>query len=272
MLTEKDSKKIPEPADNPWRTITVDTSACRRYQIGPLKMWIEGAGREWMVAYSHCPEERFTLEIGIDEAKPEDLQWTQIITGAPSATLRFVPIMPDRPVVVRLRNPTRIEKDGNCVLFAFIPVWVQLNIGETTEGLLEMPTVKLSNTWFGDTTMAGEMCYSLKIPCELTLVTDVLGPYRVICPVRIHNTSDADLALERVCIHVEHLSIYRGRQGNWANEVAAEYRKEEQKCEIRYGSCAPEYDGIGDLLSEARDPVSRNLLLRTIGSLKTMSF
>ncbi len=258
--------------NSPWSEFQFDTPVCQRYQIGPLKMWIHGDGHEWMVSYTHSPDDRHILELGIKDEKPEDLQWTQIIVRNPDRVIRFFPVMPDRAVVVRLRNPTKIEKDGECVLFVFIPVWVRIFVGrDSTEGILDLPSVMLSNTWFGDT-VSGELCYSLKIPCELALTTTNLGLHRVICPVRIRNRSDGDLLLQRICVHVDHLSIYRGTKANWANEVNAEYQGEEQTCSISYHEKPPEFDEIEGMLMPAREQNSNGLMQRTIGNLKNISF
>jgi hypothetical protein len=257
---------------SPWSEFKFDIPVCRRYQIGPLKMWIQGDDRKWMVSYIHKPEEKNCLELGIEEEKPDDVQWTQMIISKPSNSLRFLPIMPDRPVVVRLRNPTKVKKNGECVLFVFIPVWVRICIGsDASGGIQDLPSVMLSNTWFGDT-ISGELCYSLKIPSELALVIPSLGPHRVICPVRIRNCSDGDLLLERLCVHVDNLNIYRGAEGNWANEVDAEYNGEDQTCSISYKEEPPGFDKIESLLMVAREPVSTSLMQRTIGNLRAISF
>ncbi len=94
--------------------------------------------------------------------KPENLTWNRYIYKSELNIIRFVPYLPDRPVVVDPESPIRILPDNSALFFVSIPSWIRIFTGTQEKiMLLEVPAEVLSNTWFGDP-MEGELCYSLK--------------------------------------------------------------------------------------------------------------
>ena len=255
-----------------WRkTLEVQLQRCQRYQIGPLIIWIYRDTHQWMLAYDRQDSETEFIESATPEEKPENVPWSQYLAGEDKPVIQFSPLMPDRPVIVRPKNLTNVLHGFECVLFVFVPVWVVIKAGAKGElTLCKIPSVVLSNTWFGDT-MSGEMCYSMRIPAELSVVSSSVGPHRVICPVKIKNKSREDLEFQRVCVRVEHLNIYEGKHCNWANEVSVVYEGEGQDCEIKYSDRPPQFEKTGALIAKSRTPAPRGLLGRTFGSIKSWS-
>ena len=257
----------------PWTNYSIDPGKCKRFQIGPLKIWIQRDENEWLLAIDHEPDERELLELGIEEEKPNELSWIQVIAGTEDPIIHFQPLMPDRSVVVRPRNATQISVGRECVLYVFIPAWVRINAGEKGDVvLLEIPSLILSNTWFGNT-MEGESCYALKVPAELDLFQDEVGPNRVICPVKIKNHSDSELVFQRLCVNAKNLNIYQGKSCIWSNEIRVNYEGTEQECEIKISNRVPQYDGgINELITKSREPVPKNLFQRTFSEIKSFPF
>ena len=252
---------------NPWTKHQISQGHCRFDQVGPLKLWIQKGSNEWLIAYDHKIEDKKVLQLGIKSDKPDEISWTQLIAGGDNSEVHFQPLMPDRSVVVRPRNATQISKGQECVLYVFIPVWIRIATGSKGDlKLLDLPSIILSNTWFGDT-MDGESCYALKVPAELDLMLDQVGPNRVICPVRIKNKSDSDLIFQRLCVKVQHLNIYKGKRCNWSNEVSFKYNGINEESEIEISKKVPKYDdAVGELLMAAREPAPKNLFQRTFTS------
>ena len=266
-MTEENSKMM-----NPWQPLTVNHQQCQRCQIGPLKVWIYRDTHEWMLAYDYHVGEKKVVEFGVADEKPEILTWSQYIAGDEDSVIQFLPVMPDRPVVVRPKNPTKVIKGLECVLYVFIPVSINIAAGVKGElKLCEIPSVLLSNTWFGDT-MSGELCYSMRFPAELSANSSAVGPHRVICPVKIKNKSEEDLEFQRLCLRGEHLNIYEGKQCHWSNEVRVTYEGDSQACEIKYLERPPNYEETGKLITKCRTPAPKGLFHKAFGGLKSWPF
>jgi len=257
---------------NPWRTLNVKPQQCQRCQIGPLRIWVYRNTHEWMIAYDYQMGEKKIVEFGVVEEKPDSIAWSQYIAGDEDSVIQFRPVMPDRSVVVRPKNPTKVLQGLECVMYVFIPVSISITAGARAElSLCEIPSVLLSNTWFGDT-MSGESCYSMRFPAELALFSSGVGPHRVICPVKIKNRSKEDLEIQRLCVRVEHLNIYKGKHCEWTNEVRVTYEGEDQGCEIKYTEKPPDYEETGELITKCQVPASKGLFHKTFSGLKSWPF
>ena len=134
--------------------------------------------------------------------------------------------------------------------------------------LCEIPTVVLSKTWFGDT-MSGESCYSLKSRAVRDL-SSITPAGRAVCPVRVFNATASEMELQRMCIHVEHLGIFRTGKRLWTNQVEINYRGDERSSQISYSS-PPEVEGKYDKIADPRVKPERNILKKSIRVMKMLT-
>ena len=254
----------------------LDADRLYRVQIGPLVLWFRRGHDE-----IHIATERLSTELAdesettsftcIHESEPLNLEWHRWVVGELCRQIMVLPVMPDRPVVVRPELPVKIPKDQEALFFVSIPVWARIVAKKQEHTILcEEPSVIRSNIWFGDL-MSGELCYSLRSRARRRMVDIEAEPHRVACPVRIRNTTGSQFDVERFCVHIEHLNIYKGSTRLWTNEVLISFQGEDTASRIEYAQTPPDYETIEGILSEARTQLRKTLLKRSLGTFKSLT-
>lgn len=244
-------------------------------RIGPLMLWFKCHFDEIQIAADYTePDidaiEGTTFSI-VNESKNESLKWKRWIVGEKNNSISILPAMPDRPVVVRPDVPVKIPEGKEALFFVSIPIWVKIivnNAEETT--LCKEPSSMLSNIWFGDP-MSGELCYSLRTAARRQVIDTNPKPHSAVCPVRIRNTTNSQLDVDRFCIHVDYLNIYRGAERLWTNEVCINFRGEDTVSKIDYIQEDPDYEKVDEMICKAARPWGTALLEKGLKTFKVLT-
>lgn len=255
---------------NLWTPIKLEIDQPYLARIGPLCLWVRRVEDEIQVAEQHRAERSLEAPQALqvcNESVPGNLDWGRWIVGAKPRQFVLVPQLPDRGCVVRTESALKIPPSQEATFFVSIPLWVELRLeGKPPLSLTEIPTTIRSNIWFGDT-MEGELCYSL-ISRARRRAEEVDHPlYKAVCPVRICNRAKELLAVERFCVHVEHLNVYHGQRLLWTNEVTITFQGDDEVSKVDYSRKAPNLESNLRLVTPARVPLKETLLKRSLGSL-----
>lgn len=257
---------------SPWGMVEAPEGTCLAWNFGSCELRVQHRRDEWLIAAirpgdtdGSSPETRGMAE---SVAYDPDLPWTRYVTVVDDL-LEMLPCMPDRAVVVRPDSAITILPGRSGQFYFTIPVWVRLlsaSRGPKTT-MAEIPTIILSNTWFGDPS-AGELCYSLDAPLRRTHDEMREEGFRAICPIHVKNGSHEELSFQRVCVQVEHLSLYRGESILWSNEVHVLFKGSDQISQITYSSHPPTMDRSATLLTGPRTRPEHNILRRSFGFIR----
>ena len=186
-----------------WATIELEPERIEEVDFGPLRVWIRRTRTTWQFARAHIGDPDVTSE--------QERAWTTFVPASGESTVFFQPAMPDRPVVVHTENPLEFAPGARYLLFTSVPLWIRAWIGSPGRQLLfDIPTVTLSNTWFGGTT-SGRLCYTS--PASLARHSHDVGPQHpgaeAICPIRVMNRAPGTRQVYRLAILTEMLRVYR---------------------------------------------------------------
>ncbi len=253
-----------------WDPNEIEVKKDYHWKIGSLDLWVKKADDEWFVAYTQVIEDLDNKKsiIAKPEKKPEGLGWSRFVIDDTSRVIQLVPVLQDRAIVVGSEPPVKILPGNTALFFVSIPVWVRVYVGEKKKVILtEIPTIVLSNTWFGDP-MMGELGYSLKTHARRSMEELSISHQRVFCPVWVKNDTSSQLDFQRLSVHVEHLRVYRGTKRLWTNEVQIDFFGEDQPSNIDFSDKIPNFEEGCVLLSEERTPVDKSLLKKSVSILK----
>ncbi len=254
-----------------WRPLALEPERRYRSRVGPLTVWLKRVDGELYVASALQAGETDVQPLCREEEAGPEPPWIRFVVETDSDLVRLRPVMPDRPVVVRPQYPLKMQGGSRALFFVKVPVWVRLQAGQSDPPpLCELPTVVLSNTWFG-TPSDGELCYALKTKARRTLEEAPPDAFQVVCPVSVRNQTSVDLDFRRLCLRVVHLGVYLGSAGLWANTVEVVYRGEEQASQIEITGKLIEAAGDAELVAEPRQPSSRSLLRKSFSFLKSLT-
>ena len=197
-----------------WEPKDLKRNTDYHWEIGSLKLWIRRTEIEWLVAFEHRPGDLDAVKPVVSKKgqKPEELVWNRFVFEDPSCIIQLMPSLQDRAVVVSSETPVKILPANSALFYVSVPIWISIFAGEGMKAMLsEIPTVILSNTWFGDP-MNGELCYSMRTHARRLVGELRVSPQRAVCPFRIRNNSSEHLDFQMIAVHVEHLKLYLGSE------------------------------------------------------------
>ena len=226
-----------------WDRMEIAQKQCAFWRFPSQSIYVERLATEWHVLC--LPETNDTKEArrGIVPRgkKPLSSQWRHYLLNQ-NSPVQPDPALPDRPVVVRPDRDLTLLPGESARFFLEIPVWFRLSAaGGRKTRIFEEPMHVFSKTWFGDP-VTGELCYALAARLHQGLDSIEPTAFRAICPLLISNDSDTDLAFEKICIHAEHLSVFRGSRRLWANSLNVIFKGSDQTTQIQIVPAAPDFE------------------------------
>ena len=259
---------------NMWDEFQIENGETINWKIGSLSLWMENRDEEYLISHAYNDEDINVLsatQVRDPADVPEDLSWNRYIVQDSSTTFQLVPALPDRAVVVSPEFPIKLAPNSDVVFYMSIPIWIQIVAGNKKKVLfLEIPSLILSNTWFGDA-MTGELCYALTTRALRKMEDHGDLRHRIICPVHILNRGSEPLDFQSLCVHVEHLRVFGGAEHLWSNDVSIIYRGDEQPSEIRYEEKIPKHEKECIVLSSERVPSQKSIISKSFSFIKSFT-
>ena len=243
----------------------------RFWEFGKLRLWIRKTGKEWHCAPVYEDRPADPPRLGEPGEAPGDLSWNRFVTGE-ETVLDVVPVLPDRPVILRPEAPMKILGSSNAELFLYIPVWLKVN-AVTASGrltLTEFPSEFLSSSWFGDM-KTGELCYSFRGTLYPRPLVPPEDHSHAVCPLTIRNSSQAILDFQRFCVRCVHLTLYAGDANLFTNEIRIRFSGEDQSSQVVFAAKPPEASEPLSVIAQPRVPYSSSILKKSFGFLRTLT-
>ncbi len=260
------------PAATPWGDFAIAANAWRRWQVGPLTLWIQRLANEWRLAWQEETDETHPGALEVDEAAPEGPPETAFLERIASHRLgeRLIvaPRLADRSVVVRPETSFRLAPQGVVDLYVGTPLWVFLETSEPAHRLLDVPTQRPSDSWFGPSTTEGELCYAGRTSARLQRDNLSRSPHRAVTRVRLRNRADDDLLLERLNLPVPNLGLFSDDGGQiWTQTVSVERGADGKLAEVRIEEQPPAEAEAAAQIAQPRVVIDRNVFSRALGAL-----
>ncbi len=246
--------------DDNWGEFKVKEGQVLWRKFGALNIWCRYEGREIHIAYSYDAQNE----------PSNDVPWSRWASITAPPRLHITALFPDRPVVVKPVSPFWLLKSSQARIYVRIPIWIQVErIDRMAVKLIEVPSVVLSKTWFG-TFMEGEACYYISSGVSQSPKPDSSKPQLVICPIKLHNGSQEDLLIEKICLRVDNLSMYYDGHQLWSDETKVDYKGNRDMSQIKHGKLPPEESPNAKRISAPRVPMEKSFMTKTFASLKEL--
>lgn len=204
-------------ASERWHERTLRDGEWLHADFGGLTLVVWSLLDEWRVAALYGEDRKLIPEL---QEPPEDLPWQRWDRGSDDVKLRFRPVFPDRPLIVRPRAPLHLSPRAKALFFIGIPAFIELNAHSEGqyERLSAWPSEPLSNTWHG-TPMAGTLCYSVRTRARRQFLHDDWQEMSIIATVEIANSGTHTLPFQRLFLPTGHLGIFEHRGKLWSNHA-----------------------------------------------------
>lgn len=213
------------------------------------------------------------------EWQVETVRATDQADGQPVEPRRYVfehtdehvyltPRLADRPVIMRPLAPLTIAPGAEAEIYVSSPVLVQVAVGPERIVLEESFTLQPSDTWFGQSTIAGELCYASRTRARLR--PDELPPTndRAMSAVRVSNRGSDPLRIERLALRAPNLDLFATAAGAlWTEDIALDRAGGDRLTRLTRIDGPPRHARNAALLAAAREPTERNILVRAFGEM-----
>jgi hypothetical protein len=219
-----------------WGEREVPEGSGLRLAIGPLRLWVQRSTREWRIA-SVRGDDRVdpSLEVapmGSEDEPPEEAQPERVAATETSSALHVRVGLPDRPVVVRPEVPLRLLSGHEATFYCRFPLWLILGQGTDGQEILRVPAYRPSDTFFGPSTIEGELCYALRTRAHADISALPVIPFRIVSCIHVRNRGGDALAVERIKLPTDQLTLYGGDEG-WLGTDDVRVDREEDGSTVR---------------------------------------
>ena len=278
----EDTDAISEPSVW-WGTFTVAADTGGRWEVGPTTLWLYRTPREWRVLHRAPTNPSTTDPMSnrsgatvpvepdeIDEVLSPDAQGittTRHTFRKTGDQITLRPALADRRVVSRPDHPIQVPTKEAVTLYLSTPLWIQIVLPDSDQKIQELPSHRMSDTWFGNTTTNGEFCYASRMSGRLELERVPRRLHRAVTPLKIANKGEEPLLLERVQLPVPYLSLYMTSQDDlWTDTVQMTRKPGTQGADIQIKSGPPAHAGDARLLQPPRNEAKTGLFTSGFGA------
>jgi hypothetical protein len=257
-----------------WGKFTVGENTTAHWRVGPLEFWVTRSATEWLIGtYGHGDSSDRTLIVNNADSPSQSLpndevEWQRFGFRQTTETIALTPLLAPRSLVVKPEIQFVLPPKEEVTLFIGSPLWIQFELGQPPSNVLERVIFRPSDTWFGPSTMDGELCYAGRTRARLRLdELDVL-PHRAVTALRIRNDAESILVLDRLKLPMPNLSVYSAADGRlWTEAVTFKRREDGDLAELKLGEGPPPEVQPAQLQSGPRTRSEKGLLIKAFGGL-----
>lgn len=264
--------------ENYWSDIELKPGQTHTHQVGPVTIYLKKIANEIWVAHKHLPAQQegdkhdfrgSEDETAMNNSKEDPgLDWVRWALKEDIYKFSFLPCFPDRPIVIKPDYPFKISKGAEARIYSRVPVFVRVVPSDYPDFVItEIPTVILSNTWFGAFT-EGQLCYWLPTTARRSIDPEMFEQHMAVCTMQIKNNSQEELKFENICLKVERLSLYAKDEYLWADQSDITFQGEEKNCDIEMKGRLPVEAEGGKLITGPRTPIKKGFAELTFQRLK----
>jgi len=266
-----------------WGTAALEMDTGGEWHVGPSTLWVYRSSYDWRVIVRPSTDpktadpmaQRSGRQVPVEEetmtpvleSDDDDLVTQRFSVQDTGEEIALLPALADRPVVVRPEHPLSVLPNEAVTLYLSTPLWVRIELVETERRLTEVPSHRMSDTWFGPSTREGTLCYATRTAGRLRLDRLPLRLHRALTPLTVHNQTDESLALERIQLPVPHLSVY-GTSDDvlWTDPVRMAHRSTDEGAAVDIREGPPEDRAEADLLQPPREEKKHGLFTSTFSA------
>lgn len=222
----------------------------------------------WNIESEHENGDPLVQTDCVNAGELDDKSMVRHLQKATQPEISVQPALADRSVVVRPNTPLQILGGETALIYVSTPLWFKAQIPTNTAFILDVPFWRPSDSWFGPSSIEGELCYAKYTDARFKLESLERRPHRAITSIRIHNKPKDILLIERLNVPVPLLNLYGDADNTlWTNAINVTRNEDDSAVELHLENKAPQNISEPTFVASSRVKSERHNLIRTIGSL-----
>lgn len=199
------------------RSFEIAQGRAVRFVLGPLELWVQRHPRDWTLTWRRGADAmgadvELEREAGEVPEPGPGVEMTRYLCERTADGIALSARLADRAVASRPEVPIVVQPHQQISLWISTPLWIRIaEIGDEVP-LVELPVVRMSDSWAGRDTRSGTLCYATRTRARTSDLVDP-HPVRAITRVEVSNRGDSPLPVERINLPVPHLTLYLGPRG-----------------------------------------------------------
>lgn len=258
-----------EQTTNWWGNFELAEGEQRLLRCADLHLQLQSLPHQWWLSYEwqqaiiHFEPVWETAEESLRDLENEQ---RFVFTDVPQ-TMQIQPALADRPVVCRPVVSVNLLPFQEVTLFVCLPLWLRLK--KDDDILLDIPTVRVCDSWFGPNTREGVISYASQVSEQLDVRPIAHNKARAAIEVRIQNQSEQMLTLDKISVPAPNLSLYADKESQfWTPRITLVRRGEDDAIlsiddDISGGVPETELTQV----CEAREDIGRSKITKAISAL-----
>jgi hypothetical protein len=255
-----------------WGDVSLALNEVKVWSLGERKIAIQRLDKEWVIWNKELDSES-SSQINVSSLKTanafSDVPYSRHLVNQTSDTGSIAPTLADRPIGARPATSLNILPGEDVELYISSPLWFLMKLKLKASPIVDIPFLRPSDSWFGPSTMEGELCYAKYTDARVNLAQIEKRGHRAITPVLIKNQHTETLTIERINLPAPFLTLYADEEQDfWTQEVEITYHSDSDKAGLRLKRTPPK-KGMGNmtLISSARQISDNHHFVKSIKSL-----
>ncbi len=256
-----------------WGATDIQQEKCLQLLCGDLQLEILPKDNEWLVQYQLSKDLTvFKAELSYIEESDESTEFEnkqRFVSNTLPDHVILQPALADRSITCKPKVTVTLFPKQQISLFVGLPLWLQLHMDGVETAILDIPTVRISDSWFGPDTRHGIICYASTNNEQLDLKPTINHGTRATLEVSVKNNSDQILSLDKVSIPVPHLALYVDKEGKFCTRRMTLTSEQDENASLTINdvmSC-----GLADsdvtLVTKAREDIGRSKITKALSAL-----
>ncbi|HBY87779.1 MAG TPA: hypothetical protein DEO86_18140 [Colwellia sp.] len=218
-----------------WGEFNFEHHTTKCWSVGERAILIKRKATEWNTWNLESKEE--DSDIFVSEGENFNVDNSAVIgrflEKNTSETLKVFPLLADRTVIARPSSPLTILAGEKIQLFISTPIWFYAETLPSGKCLVDLPFWRPSDSWFGRSTIDGQLCYAKYTSAKTQLDELDLHPHRATTSIMVVNSHHKALTINRVNVPVNYLHLYSDDKNQlWTSRITIEIENESSDVEL----------------------------------------
>lgn len=223
-----------------WGDFSFQPQETKCWSVGERAILIKRKATEWntwnvesIVVDSIGAEDDILVTDGSKIVLESDMVTGRFLEKVTSGKIKVTPLLADRTMIARPSSPLTILAGEKIQLFISTPVWFYAELLPSGKCLVDLPFWRPSDSWFGSSTIDGQLCYAKYTSAKTNLEDLDLHPHRATTAIMVHNRHNKALTINRINVPVNYLTLYSDDKNQlWTSSISIKIEGESADVEL----------------------------------------